>query len=431
MGLIQKIEDGTATVGVIGLGYVGLRLALEMAEAGFKVLGVDVSQDKVDGINQGRSHIIDVPGERVAEAVQSGRLEATTDFSLLAQADAVSICVPTPLDSNREPDISYIESAARSLAPHMHPGMLVTLESTTYPGTTREVLQPILEESGLVAGKDFYLAFSPERVDPGNPVYNTKNTPKVVGGIDAESTRVAAALYGKFVSEVVEVSSSDVAEMTKLLENIFRCVNIALVNELLMLGERMGYDIWEVVEAARTKPFGFMAFYPGPGLGGHCIPIDPFYLSWKAKQYDFNTEFIELAGKTNEGMPYYVVNRLQEALNERGKALSTSRVLVLGVAYKPDIDDVRESPALKIMEILDGRVADLAYHDPHVPEVAVAGSTFESVPLDDEVLAGFDAAVLVTNHSSVDHESIARAVPLVLDTRNALRGCDAPGVVRL
>jgi UDP-N-acetyl-D-glucosamine dehydrogenase len=332
--------------------------------------------------------------------------------------------VPSPLNEMKEPDTSYIESAARDLVSHMHEGMLVTLESTTYPGTTEEVLLPILEESGLEVGKGFFLAFSPERVDPGNERYQTRNTPKVVGGVTPACTRVSTAMYARFIEEPVPVSSTRVAEMTKLLENIFRCVNIALVNELLVLSDRMGIDMWEVVDAAKTKPFGFMPFYPGPGLGGHCIPIDPFYLAWKAREYDFHTEFIELAGKTNENMPYYVVSRLMDALNEQGKALATSKIVILGVAYKRDIDDVRESPALKIIELLEGRAPHLVYHDPHVPQIRVDGDTMESVELTKELVADSDVVVVVTDHSGLDYEMIVREAPLLLDTRNALAGYD-------
>ena len=431
MGLEDRLAAGSLTLGVVGLGYVGLPLVVEMARAGHQVVGVDIDEVVVGRINAGESHIGDVPTSVVREHVEAGRLRATTDFSELAGADAVAICVPSPLDDMKEPDISYIESAARSLVPHLHPDMLVTLESTTYPGTTEEVLRPILEESGLAIGEDICLAFSPERVDPGNERFQTKNTPKVVGGVTERCTRAAAAMYASFIDEVVPVSSTQVAEMTKLLENIFRCVNIALVNELLMLGERMDIDIWEVVDAAKTKPFGFMPFYPGPGLGGHCIPIDPFYLSWKAREYDFHTEFIELAGKTNEAMPYYVVNRLMDALNEHEKSLAGSKVLVLGVAYKPDIDDVRESPALKIIEILDDRAPDIVYHDPHVPRIEVDGRVLESIELTDELLSRVDVALIVTDHSSVDYDKVVEAVPLVLDTRNALQGFDGDKVVRL
>jgi UDP-N-acetyl-D-glucosamine dehydrogenase len=431
MSLMDRIADGSAVFGVVGLGYVGLPLAIEMAQAGHRVVGVDVSAEKVSALRDGTSYIGDVPDEHVRETVEAGLLQASTDFSALAEADAVAICVPSPLDENKEPDTSYIEDAARDLVPHLHADMLVTLESTTYPGTTTEILQPILEESGLEVGTELFLAFSPERVDPGNPVYQTKNTPKVVGGVTEACTDVAVATYGRFIDTLVPVSTPEAAEMTKLLENIFRCVNIALVNELLVLSERMGVDIWEVVDAAKTKPFGFMPFYPGPGLGGHCIPIDPFYLAWKARQYDFHTEFIELAGKTNENMPYYVVNRLMDALNEHGKALSTSKVLLLGVAYKPDIDDVRESPALKIIELLDGRAPDLVYHDPHVARLTVDGVTHESVELDDALLDQTDVAVIITDHHSVDYDRVLDRAPLVLDTRNALKDVVSDKVVLL
>jgi UDP-N-acetyl-D-glucosamine dehydrogenase len=431
MGLEQRIADGSAVFGVIGLGYVGLPLALEMADAGHRVVGVDVAGDKVARITAGESYIADVPTERVREHVGSGRLTVSTDPVVLAEADAVCICVPTPLDDMKEPDTSYIEAAARALVPHLRADMLVTLESTTYPGTTTEILQPILEESGLTVGEDLFLAFSPERVDPGNTAYQTKNTPKVVGGVTDACTAAATALYGRFIDTIVPVSSPAVAEMTKLLENIFRCVNIALVNELLMLGERMGIDIWEVVDAAKTKPFGFMPFYPGPGLGGHCIPIDPFYLAWKARQYDFHTEFIEVAGKTNENMPYYVVSRLMDALNTHQKSLAGSTVLILGVAYKGDIDDVRESPALKIIELLHSRSPEILYSDPYVPEFHVGGTTMTSVDLTDDLLDGVDVAVVVTAHSNVDYARVVERVPLVLDTRNALKDIDSDKVVLL
>lgn len=431
MGLEERFADGSAVFGVIGLGYVGLPLAVEMASAGHEVICIDVSEEKVARIGAGESYIGDVPAERVREHVDAGRLIASTDPAVLARADAVCICVPSPLDDMKEPDTSYIEAAARALTPHLHADMLVILESTTYPGTTTEVLQPILEESGLTIGEDLFLAFGPERVDPGNPVYHTGNTPQVVGGVTDACTAAATAFYGRFTDTVVPVSSPEVAEMSKLLENIFRCVNIALVNELLMLGERMGVDIWEVVDAAKTKPFGFMPFYPGPGLGGHCIPIDPFYLAWKAREYDFHTEFIELAGKTNENMPYYVVSRLMDALNSHQKSLAASKVLILGVAYKGDIDDVRESPALKIIELLRDRYPELVYSDPYVPEIHFDDTTMTSVDLTDELLDGVDVAVVVTAHSDVDYERIVEHVPLVLDTRNVLKDIDSDKVVLL
>jgi UDP-N-acetyl-D-glucosamine dehydrogenase len=431
MGLKQRLDDGSATLGVVGLGYVGLPLAVEMAKAGFHVVGFDVDHGRVAQVNAGESHIPDVPTAELYPLVERGFLEATTEFARVADLDAVAICVPTPLNAMKEPDTSYMEDAAGSIAPFLHDDMLVTLESTTYPGTTEEVIQPILETSGLKVGEGIHLAFSPERVDPGNTVWNTRNTPKVVGGVTPECTELASAMYSRFVDTIVPVSSTRAAEMTKLLENIFRCVNIALMNELLVVSERMDINIWEVVEAAKTKPFGFMPFYPGPGLGGHCIPIDPFYLSWKARQYDLHTEFIELAGKTNEAMPYYVVQRLMDALNVRHKSLAGAKVLVLGVAYKRDIDDMRESPAIKVTELLFDKRADVSYHDPFVPTFKCAGRVLESVDLTPEVLAASDAVLLVTDHSSVDCAQVVEHAPLVLDTRNALWRFDSEKVVRL
>jgi UDP-N-acetyl-D-glucosamine dehydrogenase len=431
MTLEQKIADGSAVLGVVGLGYVGLPLVVEMGDVGHTVVGFDISTDKVDAVGLGESYIPDVPSEKLAELVESGRVSATTDFSRVAECDAVAICVPTPLNEMKEPDTSFMESAASAIAPHLKPETLVTLESTTYPGTTEEVIQPILEADGLVAGETLFLAFSPERVDPGNPVYQTKNTPKVVGGVTPECTAMAVALYERFIDNVVPVSSTQAAEMTKLLENIFRSVNIALVNELLMMSERMGINLWEVVDAAKTKPFGFMPFYPGPGLGGHCIPIDPFYLSWKAREYDFHTEFIELSGKINENMPYYVVQRLMDALNSHKKSLSGSKVLILGVAYKADIDDMRESPAIKIAELLCEKDAELVYHDPYVPDFDACGNAIPAVELNAETLRDVDAVLLVTNHSCVDYGRLVAEAPLILDTRNALGEFNNDKVVRL
>jgi UDP-N-acetyl-D-glucosamine dehydrogenase len=402
-----------------------------MAKAGHHVVGFDVSEEKVAQINAGESYIPDVPSEDLKPLVDAGLVSATSDFSLVASTDAIAICVPTPLNTMKEPDTSYMESAARSLVPWLHPDVLVTLESTTYPGTTEEVVQPILESGGLKVGTDLFLAFSPERVDPGNPVYGTRNTPKVVGGVTPACTRHAVALYSRFIDTVIPVSSTRAAEMTKLLENIFRCVNIALMNELLQVSERMGINIWEVVDAAKSKPFGFMPFYPGPGLGGHCIPIDPFYLSWKARQYDFHTEFIELAGKVNENMPYYVVKRLMESLNQARKPLAGSRVLLLGVAYKKDIDDMRESPAIKIASLLREKAADISYHDSWVERFTVEGRDIPSVELTEEVLSSMDAVIVVTDHSSVDYHAVVRHAPLILDTRNALKAFDGNKVVRL
>ncbi len=431
MGIEQRLQDGSAVFGVVGLGYVGLPLAVEMAKAGHRVVGLEVSEGKTTEVNAGRSYIPDVPTEELAKLVSAGLISATTDFSRAGECDAIAICVPTPLNEMKEPDTSFMESAARMITPYLHPDMLVTLESTTYPGTTEEIVQPILEANGLKVGTDLFLAFSPERVDPGNPVYQTYNTPKVVGGVTKDCTTVAVAFYQRFIETIVPVSSTRAAEMTKLLENIFRCVNIALMNELLLVSERMGINIWEVVDAAKTKPFGFMPFYPGPGLGGHCIPIDPFYLSWKARQFDMHTEFIELAGKTNEAMPYYVVQRLMNALNTQRKALAGSRILMLGVAYKANIDDMRESPAIKIAELLAEKHAEVVFHDPYVAEFSAGGVSFPSVELTCEELAAADAVLVVTDHTNVDYHLVVRSAKLILDTRNALKAFDDNKVVRL
>ncbi|MFA5844885.1 MAG: nucleotide sugar dehydrogenase [Coriobacteriia bacterium] len=431
MGLKERFADGSAVLGVVGLGYVGLPLAVEMAKAGFRVVGFDVTEEKVARINAGDSYIPDVPSDVLTPLVREEFLRATVDFSEASGCDAVVICVPTPLDTMKEPDTSFMEAAARSITPYLHADMLVTLESTTYPGTTEEVVQPILEAGGLRVGVDLFLAFSPERVDPGNPTYQTRNTPKVVGGVTPACTEHAVEMYSRFIDTVVAVSSTRAAEMTKLLENIFRCVNIALLNELLRLSDRMGINIWEVVDAAKTKPFGFMPFYPGPGLGGHCIPIDPFYLSWKAREFDFHTEFIELAGKVNEDMPYYVVTRLMSALNTHRKPLAGSRVLLLGVAYKADIDDMRESPAIRIAELLLEREAELIYHDPHVAEFLADSRVMRSAPLTPELLESCDAVLVVTNHANLDYDMVVRHAPLILDTRNALKSFSSDKVVLL
>ncbi len=411
-------------IAVIGAGYVGVPLAHTFAESGRKVVLVDVVPRIVDALNRGESHIKDVPSEALKPLVESGAISATTDYAEAREANAVLIAVPTPLSRQREPDLSYIESAARSLAPHLHEGQLVVLESTTYPGTTREILQPLLEEgSGLKAGADFHLAFSPERVDPGNERYTTKTTPKVVGGVDAASTEAAAALYGEVIEDVHTVSTPEAAELTKLLENIFRSVNIALVNELAQLCDRMDIDVWEVVEAAATKPFGFMSFKPGPGLGGHCIPIDPFYLTWKAREFDFSTRFIELAGEVNNNMPYFCRSVVSQALNHGAqKSLSGSKVLVLGVAYKADIDDVRESPAEKLMELLGKAGADVAYHDPYV-------ATFDGLTSVDLEPEAYDCVVIVTAHSSIDYADVVRRGKVIVDFRNATKGAEVDGKV--
>jgi UDP-N-acetyl-D-glucosamine dehydrogenase len=405
----------SGTLAIVGAGYVGLPLAQTFAEAGRQVLLVDVDEDLVAALNRGESHIKDVPSDALGRLVAAGRVEATTDYERLRGADAILIALPTPLSAQREPDLSIVESAVGGIAPLLGEGQLVVLESTTYPGTTRELVLPILEGSGLTVGEGFFLAYSPERVDPGNTEWSTRSTPKVVGGITPACTARAAALYGEAVTEVVEVSSPEAAELTKLLENIFRSVNIALVNELARLCGRMGIDVWEVIDAAATKPFGFMSFKPGPGLGGHCIPIDPFYLTWKAREYDFTTEFIELAGKINQSMPYYCRSLISQALNHGlGQSLSGSRVLVLGVSYKADIGDIRESPALKILGLLRGGGAEVSYHDPHVPELAEHG--LRSVELEP---GAYDCVVIVTAHSGIDYEQLVEDAKLVVDFRNA------------
>jgi UDP-N-acetyl-D-glucosamine dehydrogenase len=402
-----------ADVAIIGAGYVGMPLARVFADAGKVVLLVDVDREVVDGINRGASHIPDVTSDALKPLVDSGRVSATTDYDALKEVDAILIALPTPLSSQREPDLSIVKGAVAEIAPRLRKGQLVVLESTTYPGTTRECLQPILERSGLKAGEDFHLAFSPERVDPGRADWTTKNTPKVVGGLTPACTERAAEFYGAAVDTVVPLSSPETAEMTKLLENIFRAVNIALVNELAQLCERMDLDVWEVIEAAETKPFGFMSFKPGPGLGGHCIPIDPFYLTWKAREYDFYTEFIDLAGKVNANMPYFCRSLISQALNHGAqKSLKGSRILILGVAYKADIDDVRESPAEKIVGLLQKAGADVAYHDPHVAE-------FDGLRSVDYAPESYDCVVIVTAHSSIDYEDLVDRAQVVVDLRNA------------
>ena len=429
--LIQKLQNRKARLSVLGLGYVGLPLAVAYAKAGFEVVGFDLSAEKVDQINRKRSYIIDISDAELAETVKPGGLRATTDFSELANVDAVNICVPTPLCKTRDPDISYIQSAVASISAGMHPGMLVILESTTYPGTTEEVILPILSKDGLQVGKDFFLAFSPERVDPGNAQYTTINIPKVVGGVTPACTEVAKTLYSQVMNKVVPVSSVRVAETVKLLENTFRSVNIAMVNELALMCSAMDIDVWEVIAGASTKPFGFMPFYPGPGLGGHCIPIDPFYLSWKAKQYGSEARFIELAGQVNGAMPKHVVNLTALALNGRKKAINGSRVLVVGVAYKPAIDDIRESPALDIIELLNKAGAEVSWYDPHVPALPAGIHGKQLTDWSKAGLAGYDVAVIVTPHPSVDHKVLLGAGPLVVDTRNALKGERHPDLTRL
>lgn len=423
--LREAIERKTAKVGVIGLGYVGLPLIKAFVEAGYSTMGFDVDERKVEQLSHGESYIAHIHPEWIRDSVQSERFTPTAQMERLAECDALLICVPTPLNASRDPDLTYIESTSRSIAAALRPGQLIVLESTTYPGTTRDVVKPILEQTGLAAGRDFFLAFSPEREDPGNPNFTAHTIPKVVGGINETSLEVASALYSNAVVRTVPVSSCEVAEACKILENTYRCVNIALVNELKVLFDRIGIDVWEVIDAAKTKPFGFTAFYPGPGLGGHCIPIDPFYLSWLARKHEMSTRFIELAGEVNTQMPHYVVAKVAEALNEVGKPVRGSKIAVLGVAYKKDVDDPRESPSFKLMELLQERGAVLSYNDPHVPVLPTMRHydvpRLASEPLTPEYLAAQDCVLIATDHSAYDWDFIVRYAPLVVDTRNATR----------
>ena len=428
-GLLERIADREARVGVLGLGYVGLPLVVHFAEAGFRCLGLDVKPEIVDGVMGGTSHIDDVSSERVATLVGDGSLEATTDFDRLVEVDVVVICVPTPLSKVGDPDVSFIVSAAEQIKERLRPGQLVILESTTYPGTTRELLQKTLEETGLVVGQGFFLAFSPERVDPGNRDFTIKNTPKIVGGLTKHCHELAVALYRQIVDEVIEVSCPEAAEFAKLLENTFRAVNIGLVNEMAVIADRLGIDIWEVVDAASTKPYGFMRFTPGPGLGGHCIPVDPQYLAWKMRSLRYRTRFIELASEVNAEMPRYIVSKTAEALNVAGKAVNGSRVLLLGVSYKANVDDTRESPALDIHKLLREMGAIVSYHDPHVASVRIDGETFESVPLAAEGLEEADVVVVTTDHEDVDYDLVLERAEIVVDPRNALRGRTGRAVI--
>jgi UDP-N-acetyl-D-glucosamine dehydrogenase len=418
--LIRKAERREALFGIVGLGYVGLPLAVELAKAGYRVLGFDIIQRVVDGLNDGRSHVKDITDAQLQEALAAGRFEATTDMSRLGEPDAVSICVPTPLSKFKDPDVSYIVAATDAVKRTLRRGQAIILESTTYPGTTREILQPALESTGLKIGSDFFLAFSPERVDPGNPVWQTHNTPKVVGGITEHCTRVAVALYQPAIERLVPVSTTEAAELVKLLENTFRSVNIGLVNEMAIVCDKLGVNVWEVIEAASTKPFGFMKFLPGPGLGGHCIPIDPHYLAWKMRGLNYKTRFIDLAGELNTEMPLFWVRKVAEALNDQGKAVKGAAVLVLGVAYKRDIDDIRESPALDIIRLLEGQGARVAYSDPHVPCFSENGQEHRSVPLTQQSVAAADCIMIVTDHSDFDYSMVARHARVVVDTRNAM-----------
>ena len=422
----EKIDRRTFCIGVIGLGYVGLPLVREAIAKGFPTMGFDIDRKKVDLLLAGKTYVKHIPDDAIREMNETGRFEATTDFSRINEADALLICVPTPLTAHREPDLSFVTSTLETIYPHIRRGQLFVLESTTYPGTTDEVMRPILEKSGLACGSDIYLAYSPEREDPGNQEYSTSRIPKVVGGYDPDSRDIAAYLYQNLVTEVVPVSSTRVAEAVKLTENIFRSVNIAMVNELKIIFTRMGIDIWEVIDAAKTKPFGFMPFYPGPGLGGHCIPIDPFYLTWKAHEYDSQTRFIEIAGEINTSMPLYVIQELMNVLNEQGKALKNSSVLVIGLAYKKDVDDMRESPALKLLELLISKGARPDYHDPNIPRIQKTRQYpnlvgMESVDLTPETIGRYDAILIATDHTTIDYEKLVANAQLVLDTRNATK----------
>ncbi|NIM19938.1 MAG: nucleotide sugar dehydrogenase [Candidatus Latescibacteria bacterium] len=431
MTLVEKIQSRQAYLCVIGLGYVGLPLLAEFANAGFKAIGIDIDENKVKSINDGQSYIGDVSSKIISKNALEGNLRATTDFSFLAEADTVNICVPTPLRKTRDPDISYIVSAVEEIAKYIHKEQLIVLESTTYPGTTEEVILPMLEESGLKVGEGFYLAFSPERVDPGNAQYTTRNIPKVVGGVTPKCTEAASALYSATLSHTVPVRSAKAAETVKLLENTFRSVNIGLVNEIALMCNKMGIDVWEVIEAAATKPFGFMPFYPGPGLGGHCIPIDPFYLSWKAKLAGFEARFIELAGQINGSMPEYVVQKISDALNRSKKSVNGSRILILGVSYKENIDDVRESPALDVIRLLRLRGADVVYHDPLVKGVPDEIDGNAHIALTPETVSECDCAAIITGHRGVDYQLVLDNIPILVDTRNVMKGHQSDKIVKL
>jgi UDP-N-acetyl-D-glucosamine dehydrogenase len=428
--LSERISNKTVRVGIVGLGYVGLPLAVEYGKAGYSVTGIDVQESKIAELNSGRSYVQDVPTHEVQELVSAGKLKATTDFSVIADLDTINICVPTPLRKTKDPDMSYIVAACEEIAKYFSPGKLVILESTTYPGTTDEVVRPMLEKAGLVAGRDYFLCFSPERVDPGNTRFQTRNIPKVVGGTTKQCTRIGALFYSQALETVVPVSSTQVAEMVKLLENTFRMINIGLVNELALMCSRMNINVWEVIEAAATKPFGFMPFYPGPGLGGHCIPIDPFYLSWKSKQAGIEARFIELAGYVNGQMPHFVVDKVQNALNDATKPLRGSRVHILGIAYKRDIDDVRESPALDVMHLLMTRGAEITYSDPYIPSVRIDGAELSAVDCI-EGSAAADCVVIITDHSTFEYDQVVNRARIIVDTRNALKKFSSPKIFRL
>ncbi len=428
--LEQKIRSRSARAGIVGLGYVGLPLGVEFARAGFPVTGIDIGKSKVDRVNAGDSYVLDIPSSTLGPLVKEGKLRATTDFSVIRDLDTINVCVPTPLRKTKDPDMSFILSSSEEIARRFHAGMLVILESTTYPGTTDEFVLPMLEKSGLQVGRDFFLCFSPERVDPGNPKFQTLNIPKVVGGITPACTELGSLFYAQALQHVVPVGSTKVAEMVKLLENTFRMINIGLVNELALMCDRMDINVWEVIDAAATKPFGFMAFYPGPGLGGHCIPIDPFYLSWKTRQHGFEARFIELAGAINTQMPYFVVDKIQNALNDLSKPLRGSHVHVMGVAYKRDIDDLRESPALDVMHLLQKRGARITYSDPFIPHVKLDGTELCAEPPEKAVREA-DCVVIITDHKAFDYQSLVAGAGLIVDTRNALKAFHGENIVRL
>lgn len=429
--LEEKIGDKSVRIGIVGLGYVGLPLAVAFSEAGFKVLGVDTQQKRVDAVNQGQSYIVDVSRERLQAAVANNLLEATTEQSRLKETDVICICVPTPLTKTKDPDLSYVIDESKEIAKYLQLGQLIVVESTTYPGSTRQVVLPILESRKLRGGVDFYLAYSPERVDPGNKKHSIKNTPKLVGGITPQSTEMAKLLYSQVADIVVTVSSPEVAEMAKIFENVFRSVNIALVNELAQLCEKFGVSVWEVIEAASTKPFGYMPFYPGPGVGGHCIPLDPYYLANKARELDFHTRFIELAAEINERMPYYVVSRIMETLNTRGKSLNGAKVLILGVAYKKDIEDIRESPSLKLIQLLSNKGAKISYNDPYILKIQLSQGVLTSVDLTQECLSSMDCVIIATDHSCYNLEQVIAWSKLVFDTRGVTRGLSNNNIIRL
>jgi UDP-N-acetyl-D-glucosamine dehydrogenase len=427
--LEEKIKARTARVGVVGLGYVGLPLAVEFAKAGFHVTGIDISEEKTKRVNAGDSYVGDISSKTLAPLVESGKLRATSDFSAVLELDTINIAVPTPLNKTKDPDMSYINASCQEIAKHFHAGTLVILESTTYPGTTDEVVLPMLQKGGLEVGRDFFLCFSPERVDPGNPKYQTFNIPKVVGGVTPACTEMGRVFYSQALESVIPVSSTQVAEMVKLLENTFRMINIGLVNEIALMCDRIGINVWEVIDAAATKPFGFMPFYPGPGLGGHCIPIDPFYLSWKTKQAGIEARFIDLAGYINGQMPHFVVDKVQNALNDAGKPVKGSKIHVMGAAYKRDIDDMRESPALDVMLLLQKRGGIVTYSDPHVPYLRLEGLKMEASP--ESVAADADCAVIITDHTAFDYKALVERAKLIVDTRNALKGVKSTKIVRL